>query len=341
MSKPLFNLAASLLLFAAAGRASATDVADAWSAKDAATSIAASMQAQLFDPAETQKPPYRRATEQLMALAATAPTRDVFVDGFNAIWREGPFSHVRLDVARAPADQLADHFDRMRVGDRGAVLAWQDDIAILTVNTMMGADTIERIDAAYTEIATRHARALVIDLRNNEGGAFAVQPLVAHALSQPLDAGVFVGRAWLSRHDAAPAAKQVDALPPWQGWTLKAFWNDVEREGTLRIRFEPVAPVFAGPIYVLTSRRTASAAELAADALKASGRATIVGEATAGRMLSQRMYDVPGGLQLSLPIADYHSRNGGRIEGKGVQPDIAVSADEAMTRAIALAAARS
>ena len=92
---------------------------------------------------------------------------------------------------------------------------------------------------------------------------------------------------------------------------------------------------------MLTSRRTASAAELAADALKANGRATIVGEATAGRMLSQRMYDVPGGLQLSLPIADYHSRNGGRVEGKGVQPDVPTKADDALARALALAAARS
>lgn len=59
----------------------------------------------------------------------------------------------------------------------------------------------------------------------------------------------------------------------------------------------------------------------------------------AGRMSSQKMYDVPGGLQLSLPIADYQSHHGGRIEGKGVRPDVEAEASQALSRALELAAA--
>lgn len=330
--------ATSLLLFATASQASSAHPAPgAWSAPDAAAAIASTINERLFDPAQTRTAEYRGAVERVAALAAKQPTREAFVAGFNDIWREGPFSHVRLDVARAPADQLADRFDAMRVGDGGATLAWQDDVAILTVNTMMGQDTIEKIHSAYADIAARGARALVIDLRNNEGGAFAVRPLVAHTLPQTLEAGVFLGRAWSAQGQPAPGLAQAEALPAWDGWTLKAFWNDVEREGVLRIRMAPSEPVFAGPIYVLTSRRTASAAEMAADALQTRGRAVVVGERTAGRMLSQKMFDVPGGLQISLPIADYRSHHGGRIEGLGVQPDVVTTADEALARALALA----
>ncbi|MBK7902596.1 MAG: hypothetical protein IPJ97_06240 [Proteobacteria bacterium] len=47
----------------------------------------------------------------------------------------------------------------------------------------------------------------------------------------------------------------------------------------------------------------------------ANGRAVVVGEQTAGQMLSQKPYDLTEGLQLYLPIADYVSIRAGRIEG--------------------------
>ena len=47
-------------------------------------------------------------------------------------------------------------------------------------------------------------------------------------------------------------------------------------------------------------------------------------------MLSQKIYDIPGGFHLSLPIADYHSVVNGRIEGVGVKPDIETAAADAL-----------
>ena len=88
---------------------------------------------------------------------------------------------------------------------------------------------------------------------------------------------------------------------------------------------------------MLTSADTASAAELAADALKASGRAVLIGEITAGEMLSQTLYDLPDGYLLALPIADYYSVTNGRIEGHGVSPHVATDAESAMETALRLA----
>jgi carboxyl-terminal processing protease len=76
---------------------------------------------------------------------------------------------------------------------------------------------------------------------------------------------------------------------------------------------------------------------MTADALQASGRAILIGEKTAGRMLSQKMFDIPGGLQLSLPIADYHAFHSGRIEGRGVTPDREAAAEDALTLAVEMA----
>ena len=58
-------------------------------------------------------------------------------------------------------------------------------------------------------------------------------------------------------------------------------------------------------------------------------------------MLSQKMYDVPGGFHLGLPIADYYSIVSGRIEGQGIPPDIEVDAASAMDVALEQAEAAS
>jgi len=289
----------------------------------------------LYDPAELETSAYRAIEAKVNALALRATSNEVFIEGFRDIWKDGPFSHVELKQAQQPAADLAHYLDTLRIGGGGAQLTWQDDIAILTVNTMMGLDTIEEIDAAYVEIANREPRTLIIDLRENPGGAFAVRPLVAHLLTAPLAAGVFVSQRWNSLHQRPPGPAEIQTAEAWEGWSLTAFWKDVQENALTGITFTPAEPVYTGPVYVLTSKRTASAAELATDALSGSGRALVIGETTAGEMLSQKIFDIPGGFQLSLPVADYYSVANGRIEGNGIKPAIETDAADALTTALA------
>ena len=292
------------------------------------------MRAYHYNPAELNSPEYRKVEAAVTALAGTASSDEAFLEGFSAIWSDGPFSHVTLNVAQQSADELADYLDTIRIGGGGALLSWRGDVAVLTVNTMMGMDTIEEIDAAYVEIAERETSALIIDLRENGGGAFAVRPLVSHLLTETFDAGSFVSQPWNAVHKREPSRADLEAIDSWDGWSIKTFWDDVQTDPVTRISFSPVEPRFDGPVYVLTSKWTASAAELATDALKSSNRATIIGEKTAGEMLSQKIYDVPGGFHLSLPIADYYSVVNGRIEGVGIQPDIETDAVDALEVAL-------
>lgn len=303
--------------------------------------IQSTLRSNIYDPAVMETAAFKQIEQQVAHLAASARTREDFITDFNKLWHEGPFSHVRMDQARQSAEQIAGFLDSMNVGGGGAQLTWQEDIAVLTVNTMMGRDTIEQIQAAYKEIQSRNTRALIIDLRNNEGGTFAVRPLVGHLLSTPLEAGCFLSQTWARQHRQPPSADQLRALPPWQGWSLRSFWDDVAEKGVLRIVFEPLNPGYKGKTYLLTSRKTASAAELAASAIQLSGRAQIIGEKTAGKMLSQKMFDLPQRLQLSLPIADYYAAKFGRIEGEGISPDIRIDSSKALEKALELARADS
>ena len=299
-----------------------------------AAAINATMRAYHYDPEELDTPEYLRIEDAIAALGESVTSNEQFIEGFREIWSKGPFSHVTINEAQQSADDLADYLDTLRIGGGGASLGWQGNVAILTVNTMMGLDTIEEIGAAYATIAERDATGLIIDLRENGGGAFAVLPLVSHLLAEPFDAGVFVSQPWNSTHDREPTKADFESVEPWKGWSVKTFWADVQTKPVTRISFSPVEPVFDGPVYVLTSRHTASAAELAADALRVAERATIIGEGTAGQMLSQTIFDIPGGFHLSLPIADYYSVANGRIEGVGIEPDIAVEAAYALDAAL-------
>ncbi len=301
---------------------------------EVAVAINETMRAYHYNPAELNTPEYLRIEAAVTVLAEAATSDEAFLNGFREIWKDGPFSHVTVNVARQSADDLADYLDTIRIGGGGALLAWQGDVAILTVNTMMGLDTIEEINAAYAEIAEREASALIIDLRENGGGAFAVLPLVSHLLTDPFDAGSFVSQPWNAVHHREPSRADLKAVDPWEGWSIKTFWADVQTNPVTRISFSPAEPGFNGPVYVLTSKRTASAAELATDALKSANRAIIIGEITAGQMLSQKIYDVPGGFHLSLPIADYYSVVNGRIEGVGINPDIKTNAADALDVAL-------
>jgi C-terminal processing protease CtpA/Prc len=280
---------------------------------------------------------YQSVLLSMKELAAKTTSKQEFIAGFKDIWKNGPFSHVVIGSNKGTAKQVATYLDAMNVGEQGAQLSWQLDIAVLTINTMMGQDTIERIRAHYQTIAEKNAKALIIDLRSNEGGAFAIKPLVSHLIKKPLNAGYFVAQKWSSRHKRLPTKHELAELEPWSGWSILAFWRDVQDQALIKVQFEPANLHIDVPVYILTSGKTASASELATDALQSAGRVTVIGEKTVGQMLSQKPFDLPNGLQLYVPIADYYSINTGRLEGNPIQPDIETTAAKAMQVALSLA----
>ena len=328
---------ASLLALALAAPSLAQDAQAPADLPAVADAINSAMHAYHYNPAELESPAYLAVEQAVLELARTATTHEEFKTGFDAIWDDGPFSHVDLRLEDRDAEAITDWIDTLRIGGGGAALSWNGDIAVLTVNTMMGLDTIEEIEAAYDEIATHETSALIIDLRANRGGMFAFKPLVEHVLDEPLNIGVFVSQGWHAGMDRAPGPQDIAGVEPWTGWSIRDFWDSAQANDLTLARLNPDGPHYAGPVYVLVSERTASAAEIAAEALQASGRAILIGHATAGQMLSQRVYDMPGGFQLYLPIADYYSLASGRIEGIGLTPDMPQDAETALETALGLA----
>jgi len=293
--------------------------------------------ARLFSPDDLQQEAYLTFRAELGRVADVATDDLDLLFGFRWLWKNDPFSHFQFKRSAQSAAEMFAFFDNYRVGFEAATVEFADGVAVLTVRTMMGADTIEQIDAAFERIAVEDPAALIIDLRGNGGGAFAVKPLVEHVIDEPVDAGFFISQVWGRNHDKAPSTDEVLETMPWEGWSIIAFWQAVQESDILRLRFIPKNPNFDGPVFVLLDERSASATELAADAFRSSGVTTLIGRQSAGEMLSQSMFDVRDGFQVSLPVADYYSIAHGRIEGVGVPVDIEAEPDQALAVAKDLA----
>jgi retinol-binding protein 3 len=114
---------------------------------------------------------------------------------------------------------------------------------------------------------------------------------------------------------------------------------DYPAQGTTRIRHTlatvPGPRRTAVPLYVLVDRRSASAAEDIPFVLQNLGRATIVGERTAGAGRNVARYRAAHGLSVGVSINRvYDPATGREWERVGIEPDIATSSEAALDAAL-------
>jgi carboxyl-terminal processing protease len=86
---------------------------------------------------------------------------------------------------------------------------------------------------------------------------------------------------------------------------------------------------YQGPLVVLVSNESVSAAEIFAQLVEDYDRGSVVGTRTAGAVLTSVFWPLAGGGKLQLSVYDYHSPHGRRIEGNGVEPNVVVEAPPA------------
>ncbi|MFL5542153.1 MAG: S41 family peptidase, partial [Longimicrobiaceae bacterium] len=278
----------------------------------------------LYDPHLLETPAWRdffRDLEHDLALASDD------AEAMAVFYRLKPrlgMSH--LELARMPA-QAALPLDSLLALDAaqssGVILAFPaPGVAYLRVRRW--ASATRAVDSAFVRIDSMRAHTLVLDVRGNPGGdASSIAPF-AHLVREPAPAGVFLGRRWYATHRAPPTADELRALPTLTNdGSAETILHAVREHGAIAGAVQPRAPRFDGRVFALIDRGTGSASEPLAHLLRASGRATLVGENTAGAMLSAPPHGVGQGFLLILPEADYFTADGVRLEGRGVAPHVA------------------
>lgn len=163
------------------------------------------------------------------------------------------------------------------------------------------------IDAAMEML--KDTDALIIDLRENTGGGGAADArLLGHLSATPIPMEVI-------------------------------HWR--EPDGAMREQARHVSVADAGPAYptkpvfVLIGPKTFSAAEAFVYSLKAAGRAVVVGERSrGGANPSNRPVLLGSGMAVFIPNGRVeHPTTRSNWEGVGIQPDVPVPADGALTEA--------
>lgn len=229
-------------------------------------------------------------------------------------------SHQKEEVRDRPFDEApsAEYLERQRAlwatYNHGfeKVERLRGNIAYINLRSFIPADVAAETGAAAMTLVST-ADALIIDLRQNRGGD---PDMVAFLGSYLFDERVHVN----------------DIQERYSNST-EQFWTSAYVPGR---RFGGTKPV-----YLLTSSRTFSAGESFAYFLKTAGRATLIGETTAGGAHPVTPAKVAAHFQLNVPYARSISPvTGTNWEGTGVTPDIGTSADAAMQTAYLLALER-
>lgn len=153
-----------------------------------------------------------------------------------------------------------------------------------------------------------NVNALIIDVgANGGGGPSIVRYLSAYLFEKPT-------------HLVSTFARGMDA--PMERWTSE------------RVAGKRLPNV---PVYILTSRRTFSAAESFAFGLRANHRVTIVGERTGGGGHFGNFVQLPGGYYMFVPRGrTYDPKTNVGWEAEGIKPDVEVKYDQALQTAIGL-----
>lgn len=133
-------------------------------------------------------------------------------------------------------------------------------------------------------------RGLVFDLRSNTGGSsYYKRVAVGHFFPDNIEMGTYVTR---------------------KG-------KEIEEESVDFLAFN-----YDKPMVILVNSISLSAAEIFTHILQFHHRATVIGQKTAGAVLTAQTFNLPDGGEIMVPKNDYIGLNGERLEGAGVVPDI-------------------
>lgn len=252
-------------------------------------------------------------------------------------------SHYALVRGNTSAEEAFAEASARHNTEEALTLTWPgNNVAVLKADTfsLPVEATRQRLATLFEQVSRRNPDALIIDLRGNSGGYLSSVLVAAHLMESPVPAGYLVTSRWWDENDQAPTpAEARRSLTQFseEVSSVNFVLHHLRENAGMFMTVPALQPRYNGPTYVLTDSRSASATEPLVHILKHHGRATVIGETTAGKILSADMLEIAPGWRLRVPRADYYTTDGLRLEGRGVQPDIQVASEQALERALTLA----
>lgn len=224
-----------------------------------------------------------------------APTADLSIEEISALVRGPVGQAVTITVRRG--EQPLD-FEIVRRMVEIPSVTWrlsetQPGVGVLAVSRF-SEKTPDEIERGLSDLRSRGATEVILDLRNNGGGL--------------MDSAIKVAAMFL---DGGPVMLETRRDQP-----DKTF-------------YAPSGGKASGvPLAVLVNHATASAAEIVAGALQDRGRSPLIGQHTFGKGSVQLVFEMSDGSSLHVTAAKWFTPDRNEIDGRGLTPDIEVQPSE-------------
>ncbi len=191
---------------------------------------------------------------------------------------------------------------------------------------MIGVDVANAMTAGVQQLG--NVKSLIVDLRGNTGGGAGALRLMSLLTPDRIPVGFSPNKKWAERDLETEKTRfpRLNHIPESKQdlWLLGAkFLPSLITKSPVLLETEGLgAKPFHGRIVLLVDRHTASAAEMVTIFAKENKLATILGEKTAGRLLSATSVKVGHGFRLALPTGAYYTWNLTALEGTPLEPDV-------------------
>jgi C-terminal processing protease CtpA/Prc len=191
---------------------------------------------------------------------------------------------------------------------------------------MIGVEVASEISKAVLGLG--RVKGLIIDLRGNTGGGAGALRLMSLLTPEKIPVGFAPGKRWVGRDldkekIAFPRFGRIPSSKKALWWLALRYLPSLITKSPIVLESEGYGPhSYQGNVVLLVDRHTASAAEMVTIFAKENRLATVIGEKTAGRLLSATSVKVGHGFRLALPTGAYYTWNGTALEGNPIEPDI-------------------
>jgi C-terminal processing protease CtpA/Prc len=236
---------------------------------------------------------------------------------------------VSVDVARPKGKKL--HFIEPTLVEARRVGSGTGYLKVAMFPGMVGVVVANQISSGVANLG--EIDRLIIDLRGNTGGGIGAIRVMSLLTPNEIPVGFAIDR----RRATANIESDKLSFPRFSRipastknlWLLALrFAPSMLAKKPIVLETEGLGPKsFHGRIILLVNRHTASAAEMIVAFARENKLATIIGEKTAGRLLSATSVKVGNGFRLALPTGAYHTWKGAILEGTPIEPDLAVEFD--------------
>jgi C-terminal processing protease CtpA/Prc len=202
---------------------------------------------------------------------------------------------------------------------------------------MVGVEIANEISRAVEELGKIDS--LIIDLRGNTGGGIGALRVMSLLTPRRIPVGFAIPKSRVTPNLDSEKQQflRFGSIPT----SKKGLWLLALQFAPAMLAKRPIVlqteglggKAFHGRVSLLVDRHTASAAEMIVAFARENNLVRIVGEKTAGRLLSATSVKVGQGFRLALPTGAYYTWQGTVLEGTPIEPDEPIGFDWQQRRA--------